>query len=211
MSRAASISFHMAIPPWETGTKSQAPTVKYKLLTSLKSIPNFERIRLRITFAARKAGWRGRKTFKACSFLRKASDRGVATGTMGHHHSTQGDQGDFTSRKTRKPPNFESPPSLAPEGFEASAASLGPRSLLACATRWGLAWRAGSEMERADVIPPSFARSRRRPPHQCVPAPGLGEWKAWMSTWDEVKHMRCLMDLMGWGNHLEDLQRLQRV
>ena len=132
--------------------------------------------------------------------------------TMGHHHRTQGDQGDFTSRKTRKPPNFESPPSLAPEGFEASAASLDPRSLLACATRWGLAWRAGSEMERADVIPPSFARSRRRPPHQCVPAPGLGEWKAWMSTWDEVKHMRCcLMDLMGWGNRLEDLQRLQRV
>ena len=83
MSRAASISFQdMAIPPWEAGTKSQAPTVKYKLLTSLKSMPNFERIRLRITFAARKAGWRGRKTFKACSFLRKASDRGVATG---HH------------------------------------------------------------------------------------------------------------------------------
>ena len=83
MSRAASISFQdMAIPPWGTGTKSQAPTVKYKLLTSLKSIPNFERIRLRITFAAGKAGWRGWKTFKACSFLRKASDRGVAT----EHH-----------------------------------------------------------------------------------------------------------------------------
>ena len=83
MSRAASISFQdMSIPPWGTGTKSQAPTVKYKLLTSLKSIPNFERIRLRITFAAGKAGWRGWKTFKACSFLRKASDRGVAT----EHH-----------------------------------------------------------------------------------------------------------------------------
>ena len=126
---------------------------------------------------------------RLAAFCVKLLTAELPRGTMGHHHSTQGDQGDFTSRKTRKPPNFESPPSLAPEGFEASAASLDPRSLLACATRWGLAWRAGSEMERADVIPPSFARSRRRPPHQCVPAPGLGEWKAWMSIWDEVKHM----------------------